>query len=98
MARQKEILIRPYQRKKKKRVKRILLLGLTILVLFTVTFYLFLNWVIKKETSELEKIRTKNQSLKSEIKRFQSSKEAYEELLRVRMGYIREGEKIINYK
>ncbi|MFN4197369.1 MAG: FtsB family cell division protein, partial [Caldimicrobium sp.] len=48
-------------------------------------------------SKELEKIQIENQRLKSEIKKYQSSDKAYEEFLRVQMGYIEEGEKIILY-
>lgn len=70
---------------------------LSVLVFFSLMVYLLLHWMIKKEGRELEKLRMENQILRSEIKRFQSSEEAYEELLRTKMGYIKEGEKLIIY-
>ncbi len=99
MLKSREIIIRPYSKKKrKKRLRRFFLFFLSILIVFTLSIYFFLNWLIKKESEEVEKLRMKNQSLKSEIKKFESSDQAYEELLRVKMGYIRDGEKIIIYK
>jgi cell division protein FtsB len=99
MPKSREIIIKPYSKKKrKKKIRRFLLLFLSILVIVTVSFYFFLNWLIKKENEELEKLRIKNQQLKSEIKKYESSDKAYEELLRVKLGYIRDGEKIIIYK
>ncbi len=71
---------------------------LTALVFITLSLYLFLSWIIKKEEKGLEKLRSENQILRLEIKRFQSSDLAYEELLRVKMGYIKNGEKVIQYK
>lgn len=71
---------------------------LTVLIFITLSLYLFLSWIIKKEEKGLEKLRSENQILRSEIKRFQSSDLAYEELLRAKMGYIKNGEKVIQYK
>ncbi|MEZ0343348.1 MAG: septum formation initiator family protein [Caldimicrobium sp.] len=99
MPRSREIIIRPYSKKRrKKRLRRFFLFFLSVLVVFTLSLYFFLNWLIKKENEEVEKLKTKNQSLRSEIKKYESSDEAYEELLRVKMGYIKDGEKIIIYK
>lgn len=99
MPRSREIIIKPYSRKKrKKRLRRFLLLFLSLLVIFTLSFYFLLNWLIKKESEEIEKIKMRNQYLKSEIKKYESSDMAYEELLRVKLGYIQEGEKIIIYR
>ncbi len=99
MPRSREIIIRPYSKKRrKKRLRRLFLFFLSVLVVFTLSLYFFLNWLIKKENEEVEKLKTKNQSLRSEIKKYESSDEAYEELLRVKMGYIKDGEKIIIYK
>ncbi|MCS7199710.1 MAG: septum formation initiator family protein [Caldimicrobium sp.] len=98
MKKQPVIYLKPYsKRSKKKRLKKILLVVLSVLVFFSLMVYLLLHWMIKKEGRELEKLRMENQILRSEIKRFQSSDEAYEELLRTKMGYIKEGEKLIIY-
>jgi cell division protein FtsB len=99
MPKPSQIIIKPYsKRKKKKRLRRILLGMLTALVFVILTIYIFLSWLIKKEGKELEKLRSENQILKTEIKKFQSSDLAYEEFLRVKMGYIKNGEKVIQYK
>lgn len=97
MFRKKEIIIKP-RKKKKKRLRRILVFMLAGSLLVAISIYLFLSWMIKKEAEEIQKIKSRNEILKSQIKRFQSSDEAYEELLRTKLGYIRDGEKIIVYK
>lgn len=98
MKKQPQIIIKPYKRKKKKkRLKRYFLVILTFLIFFTLSLYFLLSWLVKKESGELEKQRLNNQILRSEIKRFQSSNEAYEEYIRTKMGYIKEGEKLIIY-
>ncbi len=99
MSHKPKVVITPYgKRKKRKKYRRILLFSLFIFLFFTLGAYLFLSWLIKKESKDLEKIRLENQKLRGEIKKFQSSDKAYEEVLRVKMGYIAEGEKIIIYK
>ncbi|MCS7150625.1 MAG: septum formation initiator family protein [Caldimicrobium sp.] len=70
---------------------------ISLLVFFALTIYLFLHWLIKKESKELEKLKLDNQMLRSEIKKYQSSEQAYEELLRTKLGFIKDGEKIIIY-
>jgi len=97
MFRKQEIIIKP-RKKKKKRLRRILVFLLAGSLLFAISIYFFLSWMIKKEAEEIQKIKSKNEILKSQIKRYQSSDEAYEELLRTRLGFIKEGEKIIIYK
>lgn len=98
MKKEPSIYIKPYsKKKKKKRIKRILLVVLSVLVFFTLTIYLLLHWLIKKESKELEKLKLDNQMLRSEIKKYQSSEQAYEELLRTKLGFIKDGEKIIIY-
>jgi len=97
MFRKQEIIIKP-RKKKKKRLRRILVFLLAGSLFFAISIYLFLSWMIKKEAEEIQKIKSKNEILKSQIKRYQSSDEAYEELLRTKLGYIRDGEKIIIYK
>lgn len=98
MKKQPQIVIKPYSRKRKKKGwRRYFIVILTFFIFFTVSVYLFLSWLIKKEKTELERLRYENQKLRSEIKRFQSSQEAYEEYIRTRLGYIRDGEKIIIY-
>lgn len=74
-----------------------MLVVLSVLVFFTLTIYLLLHWLIKKESKELEKLKLDNQMLRSEIKKYQSSEQAYEELLRTKLGFIKDGEKIIIY-
>ncbi|MFN3567573.1 MAG: FtsB family cell division protein [Caldimicrobium sp.] len=93
-----KVYVIPYaKRKKKKKFKRYAIFFLFFLLFLTLSIYLFLNWMIKKESEELEMIQKENQRLRSKIKKYQSSDTAYEEFLRVMMGYIGEGEKIIIY-
>jgi len=97
MFRKQEIIIKP-RKKKKKRLRRILVFLLAGSLFFAISIYFFLSWMIKKEAEEIQKIKSKNEILRSQIKQYQSSDEAYEELLRTKLGYIRDGEKIIIYK
>ncbi|WP_200870694.1 MULTISPECIES: septum formation initiator family protein [Thermodesulfobacterium] len=46
---------------------------------------------------EVERVRRENVYYEGEIKRLTSSDEPYEEILRTKYGYIKEGEKIIIY-
>lgn len=99
MPKSREIIIKPYSKKRrKKRLRRFFLFFLSVLLIFTLSLYFFLNWLIKRENEEVEKLKLQNQYLKSEIKKYEGSDEAYEELLRVKMGYIKNGEKVIIYK
>ncbi|MFN3406151.1 MAG: FtsB family cell division protein [Caldimicrobium sp.] len=93
-----KVYVTPYsKRKKKKKIKRYALFFFVFLIFLTLSTYLFLSWMIKRESKELERIQTENQRLRSEIKKYQNSDKTYEEFLRVQMGYIEEGEKIIIY-
>lgn len=94
-----KVVITPYnKRKRRRKYKRIFMVVIFVFVFITLGAYLFLSWLIKKESKDLEKIRLENQKLRTEVREFQSSDKAYEEFLRVKMGYIAEGEKIILYK
>ncbi len=98
MKRNPQIVIKPYSKKRKKKTwRRYFLVIFTFLIFFTVSIYLFLSWLVKKEKTELERLKYENQKIRSEIKKFQSSQEAYEEYIRTRLGYIKDGEKIIIY-
>jgi len=73
------------------------LFGLLILVLLTTFMYFYLSWRIKKELKDIEDLKIKNEQIRQEIKQLQSSESNYEELIRRRLGYIRDGEKIFIY-
>ncbi len=93
------IIIKPYsKRKKRKRIKRVFLFSLIIFVFLVLFLYLYLSWIIKKEDQEIEKLKRENERLRSEIRKIQTSEGVYEEFIRTRLGYIREGEKIVQYK
>ncbi|MFZ8831546.1 MAG: FtsB family cell division protein [Thermodesulfobacteriaceae bacterium] len=92
----KPVIIKP-KPKKKKRIRRFLLFGLLILVLLTTFMYFYFSWRIKKELKDIEDLKIKNEQIRQEIKQLQSSESNYEELIRRRLGYIRDGEKIFIY-
>jgi cell division protein FtsB len=92
----KPIIIKP-KPKRKKRIRRLLLFGLLILVLLTTFMYFYLSWRIKKELKDIEDLKIKNEQIRQEITQLQSSESNYEELIRRRLGYIRDGEKIFIY-
>lgn len=71
--------------------------GLLILVLLTTFMYFYLSWRIKKELKDIEDLKIKNEQIRQEITQLQSSESNYEELIRRRLGYIRDGEKIFIY-
>ena len=71
--------------------------GLLILVLLTTFMYFYFSWRIKKELKDIEDLKIKNEQIRQEIKQLQSSESNYEELIRRRLGYIRDGEKIFIY-
>jgi len=92
----KPIIIKP-KPKRKKRIRRLLLFGLLILVLLTTFMYFYLSWRIKKELKDIEDLKIKNEQIRQEIIQLQSNESNYEELIRRRLGYIRDGEKIFIY-
>jgi len=73
------------------------LFGLLILVLLTTFMYFYLSWRIKKELKDIEDLKIKNEQIRQEIIQLQSNESNYEELIRRRLGYIRDGEKIFIY-
>ena len=92
----KPIIVKP-KPKRKKRIRKLLLFGLLILVLLTTSMYFYLSWRIKKELKDIEDLKIKNEQLRQEIKQLQSSESYYEELIRRRLGYIKDGEKVFIY-
>ena len=92
----KPIIIKPKPRRKK-RVRRLFLFGLLILILLTTSMYFYLSWRIKKELKDIEDLKIKNEQMRQEIKQLQSSESHYEEHIRRRLGYIKDGEKIFIY-
>ncbi len=93
---QPQIVIKPYKKKVKK--KRKLIIGiLFICLILSISIYLFLSWIVKKEYKELERLKKENSFLKREIKELVSSNSSYEKILRTKYGFIKEGEKIIIY-
>jgi len=92
----KPIIIKP-KPKRKKRIRKLLLFGLLILVLLTTSMYFYLSWRIKKELKDIEDLKIKNEQMRQEIKQLQSSESNYEELIRRRLGYIKDGEKVFIY-
>lgn len=92
------IILKPYPKKKKrKKLKKILLTVMVVMIGLGFSFFLFLNYLIKKEIKEIEKLRGENLYYEETIKKITSSDEVYEEILRTKYGYIKPGEKIIIY-
>ncbi|HAA84302.1 MAG: Septum formation initiator [Thermodesulfobacterium sp. 37_54] len=92
-----QIYIKPYAKKKKSRFKKVFFTLLLIFLGLTCAVFLTLNFLIKKEMEEVERVKRENVYYEGEIKRLTSSDEPYEEILRTKYGYIKEGEKIIIY-
>jgi hypothetical protein len=92
---QSQIIIKPHKKKKKKKkwFVGILLIGFIL----TVSVYLVLSFMVKREMQNIEEIERENKYLRREIQKFSNSNIPYEELLRTKYGYIKEGEKIIIY-
>lgn len=93
---QSQIIIKLHKKKKKKKKKwfiGILLIGF----IFTISIYLVLSFMVKREIKEIEEIERENKYLRKEIQKFSNLDIPYEELLRTKYGYIREGEKVIIY-
>lgn len=94
--RETKILIKPYKKKRKKRKKwfiGILIIG-TIL---TLSLYLVLSFMVKREMKKIEEIEKENRYYRKEIQKLSNSDMPYEEILRTKYGYIKKGEKIIIY-
>ncbi len=93
-----EIFVRSYRKKKKKSRFRYVLVGILFFCFFiSLTFYLWISWLVKREVSDIEKIRKENTYLKKEIQKYLSSDKYYEEILRTKYGFIKNGEKIFIY-
>lgn len=92
---QSQIVIKPHKKKKKKKkwFIGILLIGF----IFTFSIYLLLSFMVKREMKTIEEMERENNYLRKEIQKFSNSNIPYEELLRTKYGYIKEGEKIIIY-
>ena len=93
---QPKIIIKPYQ-KRKKSWKKVLLGILLVSFVITLSVYLGLSFLVNKEVRNISELRQENNYLKKEIKKLKTSDEAYEEILRTKYGYIKNGEKIIVY-
>lgn len=94
---QPQIIIKPYKKRVKRSRKKLLIGILFIFLILSLSIYLFLSWMIKKEYKELEKLKRENSFLKKEIKELVSSNSSYERILRTKYGFIKDGEKIVIY-
>ena len=65
--------------------------------IFSASFYLWLNYLIKKEESEIKSLKKENEVLQMQVKKFLTSDKYYEELLRTQFAYIKKGEKLYIY-
>lgn len=91
-----QIIIKSKKNKRKK-IKKWFKIVLTAGVIFVFFIYLGLNLMVKREMSKIEEIEKENNFLRKQVQKFSTSDIPYEELLRTRYGYIKEGEKIIIY-
>ncbi|WP_038056891.1 FtsB family cell division protein [Thermodesulfobacterium hydrogeniphilum] len=94
---QPHIIIKPYKKKKRSKIKKFLLGILVISFILTLSVYIGLNFLIKSQVKNIEELKQENNYLKKEIQKFSSSDKAYDEILRTKYGYIKDGEKIIIY-
>ncbi len=93
---QPQIVIKPYKKRRKK-IRKWLIGILIIGFILTLSIYLGLNFMVKREMKEIEEIRKENSYFKKEIQKLSNSDTPYEEILRTKYGYIKKGEKIIIY-
>ncbi len=95
---QPQIIIKPYKKKKKKKKLRKWLLGVLIIgFILSLSIYLLLSFIIKKELKEIENLKKENKYFKKEIQKLSKSDIFYEEILRTQYGYIKRGEKVFIY-
>lgn len=94
---QPQIILKPYKKKTKKKKRKLIIGILLFCLILSVSIYLFLSWVIKKEHQEIEKLKRENSFLRKEIKNLINSNSSYEKILRTQYGFIKEGEKILIY-
>jgi cell division protein FtsB len=92
-----ELIIRPYRKKKKSRFRYILMGLFLFCFVISLSLYLWISWIVKKESVDVEKIKKENSYLRREIQKYLSSDKYYEEILRTRYGFIKDGEKIFVY-
>ncbi len=91
------IITSPYKKEKKDRFKRFLFWILVVTLFLTSFLYVSLYFLIKNQAKNIKELRLENEYFSKEIKKFQVSDKAYEEVLRTKYGYIGDGEKIIIY-
>ena len=94
--RKSQIIIKPYKKKRKRRKKWFIGI-LIIVIIFTLSTYLILSFMVKREIKKIEEIQKENRYYKKEIQKLSNSDISYEELLRTKYGYIKKGEKIVIY-
>lgn len=95
---QPQIVIKPYKKKKKKKKIRKFLLGVLIIgLILSLSVYLLLSVMVRKELREIENLKKENKYFKGEIQKLSKSDIFYEEILRTKYGYIKKGEKIFLY-
>ena len=88
-----------YKKKRKSRGKLfyIFRILLCLCFIFSVSFYLWLSYLIKKEKAEIKRLEKENEVLQMQIKKFLTSDKYYEEFLRTEFAYIKKGEKLFIY-
>ena len=93
-----QIIIKPYKKdKKNKKIKKILISIFSVVLFLCIVVYLWLSWVINREIKDLQRLKKENKYLKEEIKKLANSDKAYEEILRTKYGFVKDGEKLIIY-
>ena len=95
----KRTKINLYKKKRKSKGKffYIFRILLCLFFIFSVSFYLWLHYLIKKEESEIKRLKKENEVLQMQVKKFLTSDKYYEELLRTEFAYIKKGEKLFIY-
>ncbi len=94
--RRQTLEIRSYRKKRSKKFKVLITLLLVWCVVSGI-LYLGVSWFIAKKVEEIKRLQKENAELRLDIKELKTSSKAYEELIRRKLGYIKDGEKIVIY-
>jgi len=89
--------VRTYRKKKSKSILRFLILGLCLFVMVSGIGYFVLGWIIEQRLKEIKVLEAQTALLKQKIRTLKESPAAYEEVIRKKLGYIKDGEKVIIY-
>jgi len=92
-----KIILKGDYRKKKRNFKKFFLKVFLLLIFFCISGSFVLSLLVEHEIKEIKELKYANNYLRKKITVLKNNPQEYEKEIRRRLGYIKEGEKIVIY-